>query len=51
MPLHAAPADRLRHARQRLKRLRDWPGHAGNAYSPIVCIGLLLIVALGFNIR
>lgn len=31
-------------------RLRDWPGDAGNPYSPVSSIGLLLIFALAVNI-
>jgi hypothetical protein len=31
---------------QACRRLRDWHGNAGNPYSPVLSIGLLLIVAV-----
>jgi len=34
----------------RLRRLRDWPGDAGNPYSLAFSIGLLLLLALAVNI-
>ena len=37
-------------ARLRLRHLRDWPGNAGNPYSPVFSIGLLLILALASHI-
>ena len=30
----------------RRQRLRDWRGNAGNPYSPVLSIGLLLIIAV-----
>ncbi len=33
-------------ARRRWRHLRDWHGNAGNPYSPVSSIGLLLIIAV-----
>jgi hypothetical protein len=37
-------------ARQRWQHIRKRRGNASNPYSPVFSIGLLLIVALAFNI-
>ncbi|MGB9115598.1 hypothetical protein [Bradyrhizobium sp.] len=46
----AATGQVWQQARLRLRRLRDWPGNAGNPYSPAFSIGLLLIIALASHI-
>ncbi len=48
--LQAAAAGAWQQLGLRLRRLRDWPGDAGNPYSPVSSIGLLLIFALAVNI-
>lgn len=50
MFLQAATGDAWQQARRRWHHIRDWPGNAGNPYSPVFSIGLLLIIALAFNI-
>ena len=37
-------------ARRSLRHFRDCPGNTGNPYSPALSIGLLLVIALAFNI-
>jgi hypothetical protein len=48
--LKVARAGLWQQAHWRLRLLRDWPGNAGNPYSPVFSIGLLLIIALASHI-
>jgi hypothetical protein len=48
--LQVAGAGTWQQARRRLRHLRGWPGNAGNPYSPVFSIGLLLVIALAINI-
>jgi hypothetical protein len=44
--LQVATAGVWRQTRQRLRHLRDWPADASNPYSPVLSIGLLLVIAV-----
>jgi hypothetical protein len=43
-------AEARHQTRRGLRHWRDWPGTADTPYSPLFSIGLLLIIALAFNI-
>jgi hypothetical protein len=43
---HIFTAGGWQQARRRWRRLRDRHGNAGNPYSPVLSIGLLLIIAV-----